>query len=78
MTLFFGSLITYLAFSAYRRTGAAALRSLAVGFGIVTVGAITGGVVDWFTPMDLLYSVFFQSVLTLVGFAIITYSLYVD
>lgn len=78
LTLALGGLITYLSLKAYRRTGAPALRALSVGFGTVTVGAIVAGFVDQLTPFDLLWGVLIQSTLTLVGFAIITYSLYVD
>ena len=78
LTLALGGLITYLSLKAYRRTGAPALRALAIGFGTVTVGAILAGVVDQLTPFDLLWGVLVQSALTLVGFAIITYSLYVE
>jgi hypothetical protein len=78
LTLALGGLITYLSLKAYRRTGAPALRALAIGFGAVTVGAILAGVVHQLTPLDLLWGVFVQSALTLVGFAVITYSLYVE
>lgn len=78
LTLALGGLITYFSLKAYRRTGAPALRALALGFGTITVGAILAGVVDQLTPFDLLWGVLVQSTLTLVGFAVITYSLYVD
>ena len=78
LTLILGSLITLFSYRAYRRTGAVALRSLAVGFGIVTVGAILAGVTDQFTDLGFASGVLLQSVLTLVGFAVITYSLYAD
>ena len=78
ITLVLGGLVTYLAFKAHRRTGAPALKALAIGFGIVTLGAIVAGIVDVLTGLGLLYGVLIQSVLTMVGFAVITYSLYVD
>ena len=78
VTLVLGSLISLLSYRAYRRTGAAALRSLAVGFAIVTVGTILAGVTDQFTGLGLAFGVLLQSALTLVGFAVITYSLYAD
>ena len=73
-----GSLITLFSYRAYRRTGATALRALAVGFAVVTVGTILAGVVDRFTGLGFLVGALLQSTLTLVGFAIITYSLYAD
>jgi hypothetical protein len=78
ITLVLGGLVTYLAFKAYRRTRAAALRALALGFGIITLGAIVAGIVDLLTGLGLLYGVLVQSTLTMVGFAVITYSLYAD
>lgn len=76
-----GGVITYLALVAYRRTGAAELRALAVGFGVVTLGSVLGGVVDLVADgtigeAGLLLGVLVQSVVTALGFAIITYSLY--
>ena len=78
VTLILGSFIALLSYRAYRRTGARPLRSLAVGFAIVTVGAILAGVSHQFTGLDLAFGVLLQSALTLVGFAVITYSLYAD
>lgn len=83
LTFVFGALITYLSLTAYRRTHAAALRALAVGFAVVTVGSVLGGIVDLagdvFTvtgPQATLYGVLVQSVLTMIGFGIVVYSLY--
>ncbi|MFB6079482.1 MAG: hypothetical protein ABEJ81_00530 [Haloferacaceae archaeon] len=78
LTLALGGLITLLSYRAYARTGARALRALAIGFGVVTVGAIAAGLLHQLTPLGLRGSVLVESLLTLVGFAIITYSLYVD
>lgn len=78
VTLILGSLITYFSLKAYRRTGQSALRSLAIGFGIVTAGAVVAGILDLFTSLDLLVGVLVNSVLTMVGFVFITYSLYAD
>ncbi|MFB6196297.1 MAG: hypothetical protein ABEI80_09005 [Haloplanus sp.] len=77
-TLLLGSLITFLALKAYRRTGSPALRSLGIGFGLVTVGALLAGVGHQFTSLSLAESVVIESSLTFVGFAVIVYSLYVD
>ena len=77
-TLILGGVITYFAHKAYRRTGSNALRYLALGFGIVTLGAMLAGVMDQWSPFGLAYSVALESSLTLLGFAVITYSLYVE
>lgn len=94
LTLLLGGMITYYSYRAFQRTGARELRALAWGFGVMTVGAFVGGVIDilvrtiaqqdlfglgFLTESDLLtMSVFAQSLLTTVAFAIILYSLYVD
>jgi len=82
LTLVIGGLITYYSFRAYRRTGATQHRLLSVGFGILTLGAIAGGVLDLvvgtYYGEDLLYtSVFVSSATTAIGLAVILYSLYV-
>ena len=77
-TLLLGGLITFLSVKAHRRTGSPALRALAVGFGLVTVGALLAGVGHQFTALSLAESVVIESTLTLLGFAVIVYSLYAD
>ncbi|ELZ59434.1 YapH protein [Haloferax sp. ATCC BAA-644] len=76
--LVLGGLITYFSYKAYRNTGAASLRALALGFGVVTLGAMLGGALDVILNVDLATGLLIDSVLTLIGFAVITYSLYVD
>jgi hypothetical protein len=77
-TLLLGSLITFLSLKAYRRTGSGSLRSLGIGFGLITVGALLAGVGHQFTSLSLAQSVVIESTLTLLGFAVIVYSLYAD
>ena len=79
-TLVLGGLISYLGWQAYTRTRAPPLRALSVGFAVVTVGAALGGVIDQFLfgSDSTLWGVLVSSTLTLVGFAVITYSLYMD
>lgn len=78
VTLLLGGLITYFAYKAYRRTGAASLRYLALGFAIVTFGAMMGGVVDQLLQMPRDLALTTESGLTVIGFAVIVYSLYVE
>jgi len=77
-TLILGSLITFLSLKAHRRTGSPALRALAIGFGLITVGALLAGVGHQFTALSLAQSIVIESALTLFGFAVIVYSLYAD
>ena len=78
VTLLLGGLITYYAYQAYQRTESRALGALAVGFGVVTLGALTAGVVDQFTGYGRAGALVLESALTLVGFGIILYSLYAE
>ena len=76
VTLACGGLVTLLAGRAYRRTGSPALRALAAGLGLVTVGSLTAGVLHQFLGTPFETSVAVQSVFTAVGFAVLAYSLY--
>jgi hypothetical protein len=77
-TLVFGGLVTLMSFRAYRRTGSPALRALMVGIGLVTAGAILGGVLHQVLDLELETSVAVQSIFTAIGFGVLTYSLYAD
>jgi hypothetical protein len=72
-----GAFVTYYAYRAYRRTGAPALRALAVGFGFVVAGSVAGGTLHA-AGLSLVLAVVVDSSLTAVGFALILYSLYAD
>jgi hypothetical protein len=76
LTLILGGAITYLAYKAYRRTGAPSLRYLSVGFGIVTLGTLLAGIIDQVLQMELQIGLLTESVLITAGFAVILYSLY--
>ncbi|MEF8779625.1 MAG: hypothetical protein V5A46_02950 [Haloferacaceae archaeon] len=73
-----GGSISYFAFKAYNRTANPALRALSIGFGIVTVGAVSAGVLHHGLNVGLQAGIAINSVLTAVGFAVVTYSLYVE
>jgi branched-subunit amino acid ABC-type transport system permease component len=77
-TLVFGGLVTLMSFRAYRRTGSPALRALMVGIGLVTTGAILGGLLHQFVGLPLETSVSVQSIFTAIGFAVLSYSMYAD
>jgi heme/copper-type cytochrome/quinol oxidase subunit 3 len=76
--LLLGSLITYLSYKAYRRTQSAALRALAIGFGIITLGALFAGGAHQLLGISLTTGLFINSIITMLGFVIITYSLYIE
>lgn len=76
--LLLGSGITVIAYKASRRTGAASLRALGVGFGMMTFGALLAGIADQIFSVSLEMGVLINSVLVALGFAIILYSLYLE
>lgn len=76
LTLVLGGLITYFAYQAYSRTNSKSLRSLTIGFGFVTIGALLAGAVDQLMNVDQSWALAAESALTTVGFAVIVYSLY--
>jgi hypothetical protein len=78
LVLILGGLITYFALKAHRRTGEPALRALAIGFGIVTLGALTAGALDQVLRAEQELALLAESLLTAVGFGVIVYSLYVE
>lgn len=77
VVLVLGGLITHLAYRAARRTGSHALRWFAVGFGILTLGALVGGALDWLGGLPLGTAVLVESVLWAGGFAVLAHALYV-
>lgn len=77
-TFILGGVITYFAFKAYRRTDSKALRFLAIGFGIITFGSMVAGLVDQVLMLSRDIALTIESSLTVVGFAVIVYSLYAD
>ncbi|WP_435333857.1 DUF7521 family protein [Haloarchaeobius sp. TZWWS8] len=79
LTLVMGGLITYYATRAYRRTGSSAIRALAFGFGIVTLGALLAGAADQLLGSgDRTTALAIESALTTVGFGVILYSLFAE
>lgn len=77
LILIVGSLITYLSYKAYHRTGQRALGFLAVGFGLVTLGLVLAGFLYELLEVALMTGILLESLLMLLGFLVIAYSLYV-
>jgi hypothetical protein len=76
VTLLIGGFITYTAAVAARKTGWAGLHYLAVGFGVVTFGSLVAGLGDQLLLIGTSDALLVENGLTMVGFAIIGYSLY--
>jgi hypothetical protein len=78
ISLAFGALVTYFAARAYGRTGSRSLRALAIGFGLVTLGALGAGLLDQMLTVGRSSALLVESTFTTIGFAVILYSLYVE
>lgn len=78
VTLVLGGLITYLSYRTYRKTSSEPVGALAVGFGLVTVGALLAGAAHQAFALETGTVLLVESVLTAAGFGVITYSLYAD
>lgn len=70
-----GGLITFFSFKAYRRTQEASLGYLTAGFGLVTLGAILGGLLFEILNVELATGVLIEGVFVAFGFVLIAYSL---
>jgi hypothetical protein len=79
LTLLLGGSITFYALKAYRRTSSPALRALATGFGVITLGALAAGIVDQLVPMlGPTIALIVESLFTTLGFGVILYSLFIE
>lgn len=76
--LLLGSGVTYIAYKAHRRTGADSLRILAIGFGIITLGALLAGIANQILGVSLEQGILINSLLVALGLGIIMYSLYLE
>lgn len=76
VVLILGGLITHLAYRAYSRTQRPALRSFAVGFGIITLGTLIAGSLDSVLHVQLVTAVFVESLLSALGFAVLGHAVY--
>lgn len=78
ITLVLGGLITSVAYRAYRRTRAKPIGALALGFGLVTLGALLAGLAHQAVGLDIELVLLVESTLIATGFGIILYSLYAE
>jgi O-antigen/teichoic acid export membrane protein len=76
LTLLCGGTVTILALRAYRRIGSPAMRALAVGLGLITVGSLVAGFLHQLLNTDLITGVAIESTFTALGFATLGYSLF--
>jgi len=71
-----GLLLAYLSIKAYRKSKSKNMLFLSIGFGIITVGSILAGLSFEFLGFSLLQVNIVESLMILVGFIMIMYSIY--
>ncbi len=75
-TLVLGGAITVMAFRAFQRTNALALRALSIGIGFITAGTAIGGLLHQLFEMELIAAILLQNLCITAGFAVLVYSLW--
>ncbi|MFQ5871268.1 MAG: hypothetical protein ACE5IB_03805 [Candidatus Geothermarchaeales archaeon] len=75
-TVLLGSVIVYLAYRGYQRNHSRAMFTLSAGFGLITLGAVTEGVLFEFLGFELLQARLAEAVTTALGFFIVIYSVF--
>lgn len=75
LILIIGGVVTYLAFSAYRRTYDRSLGYLAVGFGLIVIGVLLAGVTFELLDVSLGVGILIESLFVLAGLSIVALSL---
>lgn len=71
-----GSILVYLAITAYRRNGQREFLFLSVGFGLITVGSVSAGILFEFLGFELLTVNIVESIMIILGFLSLVYSIY--
>lgn len=74
--LVLGAFIVYLAYKGYRRNKSQPLLYVALGFALITAGTILEGVLFVLFQIDLRAALAAGTVLTVIGFLSIVYSIY--
>ena len=74
--LVLGAFIVYLAYKGYRRNKSRPLFYVATGFALITAGTILEGILFVIFQIDLRAALAIGSVLTVIGFLSIVYSIY--
>jgi heme/copper-type cytochrome/quinol oxidase subunit 3 len=78
LILVVGGVVTYLAWSAYRRTGDRSLKFLSVGFAFVGIGVLIAGFTFEILGTDIGIGVLIEGLFILTGLSVIAYSLRVQ
>jgi uncharacterized membrane protein (DUF441 family) len=76
IALFLGAFIVYLAYKGYKRNASKPLLYVALGFGLITAATFLEGVMFVILSSDILAAIATATVVTVIGFGAIIYSIY--
>jgi hypothetical protein len=76
VALFLGAFIVYLAYKGYRRNASKPLLYVAVGFALITASTMIEGILYVIVGMDLLVALLISTLITVIAFTAIIYSVY--
>ena len=76
VALVLGVFIVYLAYKGYRRNSSKPLLYVALGFALITAGTMVEGILYVIIGQELLVALFVSTVITVIGFLAIIYSIY--
>ena len=76
VALVLGTFIVYLAYKGYRRNTSKPLLYVALGFALITAATIVEGILYVILGSDLLVALFISTIVTVIGFVAIIYSVY--
>jgi len=76
VALVLGTFIVYLAYKGYRRNTSKPLLYVALGFALITAATIVEGILYVVVGSDLLVALFISTIITVIGFVAIIYSVY--
>ena len=76
VALALGTFIVYLAYKGYRRNNSKPLLYVALGFALITAATIVEGLLYVIVGSDLLVALFISTIITVIGFVSIIYSVY--
>jgi uncharacterized membrane protein (DUF441 family) len=76
VALLLGTFVVYLAYKGYKRNNSKPLLYVALGFGLITAATIVEGILYVIIGSDLLMALFISTIITVIGFVAIIYSIY--
>jgi hypothetical protein len=76
VALFLGAFIVYLAYKGYRRNASRPLLYVALGFALITAATMIEGILYVIVGTDLLVALLISTLITVIAFTAIIYSVY--